>query len=384
MYRYKRMLSQCAAAALMLGMGLAAHAQTPYQIGALFPMSGPMASFGNMYHDATELAVAHIAQDKMLSRPLAIDYEDSQAQPQPAVIAMNKMVRILHLPAILTGLSGVSKAIAPIGGRQKAVMINGGASSPDLAKLSPYFFNLIPLANDEVDHLLPYLAKQRKFKRIALVYVDDPLGQSVLASIQKSAPANGLQLAGSYPVSTSTAQFGAIAAKVKADNPDAVFLAYYGQQLISLSKQLRDNGVKVPFVGISTIGDPNFIRAPSGEGTIYVSQKIEWNSKDPLTSRFVKDYESKYKTTPSPYAVNYYNSVILLAQVMQSLEKKKIDIDGESLRKGIQEQKTFNLVGGAVTFQPDGTIHMPVQVNLISHGKLQTLNDEPASAGAGN
>src|SRR5699024_11159871 len=121
--------------------GTIAMAQSAYHIGALFPLSGPMASFGNMYYYATELAVEHVSQDKLLSQPLVIDYEDSQAQPQPAVIAMNKMVRVSELPAVLTGLSGVSKAIAPIGDRQKVVMVNGGASSPDLAELSPYFYN---------------------------------------------------------------------------------------------------------------------------------------------------------------------------------------------------------------------------------------------------
>lgn len=371
-----------AAVVLLATFAMTAHAQSAsaYRIGALFPLSGPVSSFGNMYRNATELAVAHIAQDKLLPAPLVIDYEDSQALPQPAVIAMSKMVRISDLPVVLTGFSGVSKAIAPIGGRQKVVMINGGASSPDLANLSPYFFNLIPLANHEVDRLLPWLAQKRQIRRIALIYLDDSLGQSVLAALQKGTVANGQQLVDSYPVSPSTAQFGAIAEKVKADRPDAVFLAYYGQPLIALSRQLRDSGVKAPFVGISTIGDPDFIGAPSGEGTIYTSQAIDWQSADPLTQRFVKDFQARYKSFPSPYAVNYYNAVWTVAKAMHALDLKGVSITGEHLRSEIESQKTFRLVGGSVEFQPDGTVRMPIQINLIHQGRLQVVDAGSAAA----
>ena len=117
--------------------------------------------------------------DKMLAKPLTVNFEDSQGQPQPAVTAMNKLVRVSSEPVVLTAMSGISKAIAPIADREKVVVINGGGVAPDLAKLSPYFFNVIPLVNYEVRALLPYL-KQRNLTRIALVYVEDPLGESVL------------------------------------------------------------------------------------------------------------------------------------------------------------------------------------------------------------
>ena len=94
---------------------------------------------------------------------------------------MNKLVRVNQEPVVLTAMSGISKAIAPIGEREKVVAINGGGVAPDLAKLGPYFFNVIPLVNYEVRALLPYLAKEKKVKRIAIVYVEDPLGEACLA-----------------------------------------------------------------------------------------------------------------------------------------------------------------------------------------------------------
>ena len=163
-----------------------------YHIGALLPNSGPMTQFGQLFSNGANLAADHINADKLLSKPFTINHEDSQGQPQAAVTAMNKLVRVNQEPMVLTAMSGISKAIAPIGDREKVVAINGGGVAPDLAKLGPYFFNVIPLVNYEVRALLPYLGQEKKIKRIALVYVEDPLGEAVQRELAELAPKNGI------------------------------------------------------------------------------------------------------------------------------------------------------------------------------------------------
>src|SRR5258705_8793898 len=179
-----------AALAASFGLLAAPASAQNHQIGAVLPNSGPMTSFGELFRNGADLAAEHINADKILSKPFVINHEDSQGAPQPAVTAMNKLVRVNQEPVVLTAMSGVSKAIAPIGDREKVVAINGGRVAPDLARLGPYFFNVIPLVNYEVRALLPYLGNEKKVKRIALVYVEDPLGESVLRELQENAPKN--------------------------------------------------------------------------------------------------------------------------------------------------------------------------------------------------
>src|SRR4051812_16235276 len=107
--QYLRMLA--AVAATMLGTELAC-AQDTHHIGTLFPNSGPMTSFGEMFRGGADLAAEHVNADKLLSKPLVLHHEDSQGAPQPAVTAMNKLVRVSSEPVVLTAMSGVSKAIA--------------------------------------------------------------------------------------------------------------------------------------------------------------------------------------------------------------------------------------------------------------------------------
>src|SRR5882724_296469 len=154
--------------------------------------------------NGANLAADHINADKLLSKPFSINHEDSQGQPQAAVTAMNKLVRVNQEPMVLTAMSGISKAIAPIGEREKVVAINGGGVAPDLARLGPYFFNTIPLVNYEVRALLPYLNKEKKVKRIALVYVEDPLGEACLNELKENAPKSGMELVGAFSVPSTS------------------------------------------------------------------------------------------------------------------------------------------------------------------------------------
>src|SRR4051812_18170267 len=76
-----------------------------YHIGALLPNSGPMTSFGELFRNGADLAAEHINADKILSKPFSINHEDSQGAPQPAVTAMNKLVRVNQEPVVLTAMS---------------------------------------------------------------------------------------------------------------------------------------------------------------------------------------------------------------------------------------------------------------------------------------
>jgi ABC-type branched-subunit amino acid transport system substrate-binding protein len=360
-------------AAAITMLAAPASAQDNYHIGALLPNSGPMTQFGQLFSNGADLASDHINADKFLSKPFKINHEDSQGQPQPAVTGMNKLVRVNQEPVVLTAQSGVSKAVAPIGEREHVVTINGGGVAPDLAKLGPYFFNTIPLVNFEVRELVPYLAKKKGFKRIAIVYVEDPLGEACLNEIKENAPKNGMEFVGAFSVPSTSRQFAPIAAKVREVKPDVVFVAYYGQIMVQLVKQLRDAGVDTTFTSYSGFDDPDLKVLPAAEGSIYSSQKMDWASKDPITSRFVTDFKKKYGKDPTFYNANYYNAVWVTAKAMESLEKKKQPITGETIRNEILALKTFDAVGGKMEFQPDGTVSMPMQINELIKGGSKIL-----------
>ena len=362
-----------------LTIGAAAHAQD-VRIGAIFALSGTQSALGDLMTAGANLAVEHVNADRMLSDKLSIILEDSQATPQRGVIAMNKLVNVDKVPYVLTAYTGVSKAISPISQRTKTVTVNGGGTGTDLAELGPYFWNVIPLVNYDVKALVPYLVKERGLKRLTLVYLDDLMGQSIRKEMEATLPGAGGQLVAALSVPVASQQFSGIAALVRESKPDVVYIASYGAQQVSMIKQLRDNGVTQPVASYAAFSNPEILALPEAKGALFTTQNIDWNSTDPTTKRFVDDYKAKTGKLPSVYIANYYNAVRLFALLAANLQKKGKSITGENLLAERLAIKTYDLVGGKVAFEANGTVVAPMQVNEIgANGTAKVVAVIPAT-----
>lgn len=349
-----------------------AYAQdSAYVLGTLFPMTGGLAELGGVYTKAANLALEHIKADKLLKRDMTISAEDSQGTPQGGAIGMSKLVNVAKAQCVLLGLTGVSKAAEPIGTRAKVMMINGGGVGPDLAALSLYFWNVIPLAHQEILSAIRWIGA-KGIKRVALIYIDDPLGAAMLKTLGGQLPAVGASLVGSFSAPPSLQQFAAIAAKVRETNPDLVYIASYGTQQTQIFKQLRDAGITQPFMTYSAGGTPSTASLPEADGLMFTSQVADWGATDPVTSRFVSDWRSRFKGDPSTYAQNYYNATRLFALLLAQIEKTKGEINGDTLRE-VLLAKEFELVGGVAKFSSDGVISMPTQLNRVKDGKFEKV-----------
>src|SRR5690606_37831227 len=140
-------------------------------------------------------------------------------------------------------------------------------------------------------------------------------------------------------------------------------------------KQFRDNGIKQQFVSYTAFSTPELNALPEAKGAYYTSQNVDWNSTDPVTKRFVDDYKKKYNKMPTAYIANYYNAVRLFGLLAHELEKQGKPITGENLLAQRIQTKTFDLVGGKVTFAENGTVISPMQINEIdgADGKVVSV-----------
>lgn len=338
------------------------------KIGALFPMSGTNAELGAIFANGAQLAVKHINQSGRLAETVALEVEDHQALPAQGVTGMNKLVGVQGVPYVLTSFTGVSKAIAPIGNDEKVVMVNAGGVGPDLANLGDYFWNIIPLANAEMKALVPYFVKDRSLPRVALVYVDDPLGASILDVLEESVPSNGGEIVGTFPISVTMQQFSSLAATIRSAQPDVVVIASFGAQQAQLVKQLRDNGVKQQIASYSAFSLPSLLQLPEAKGSLFAVQSMEKDRGDAMTEQFFKDYVAEYNTEPGSYAINYYNAVMLFADLAEVLEKSGRELTGENLLAARIENPEHTFVGSTLSFEANGTVKAPIAIQQVDDG----------------
>ena len=372
MNRITRRTLLAASAAPLAGSLLAQHrarAEEAYVLGTLFPMAGANAEYGTIFTAGAAMAVKHVTADKMLSRPLLLRPEDSEGTPQGGAVGMNKLVNVDHALYVLVGFTGVSKAAAPIGTRAKVVMVNGGGVGPDLAGLSPYYWNVIPLVPDEIKVLVPFLLAHQ-LRRVALIYVNDPFGNGLYKALKTDLTAAGGEIVAADTISPTDQQFSAIAARIRTLAPDAVYFASYGAQQAQIIKQLRDAGIGQPLLTYSGAAIPSVRNLAEAEGLILTAQAADWTLDDPITKRFVTDWRAQYGSDPTPYNQNYYNAVRLFALLAQQLEKAGKPVGGDTLRAALLATRRFALVGGEGVFDDLGDISMKIVVNTLKGGKL--------------
>ena len=363
-----------AAAALTLGAAGAAAADDSgpvFKVGALFPLTGPNAVYGKLFSEGADLAVEHVNDSDEIDGRLDIVHADSQALPQPAVVGMNKLVNVDKVNFVLSAFSGVSKAIAPIGNREHVLMVNGGGVSPELA-IGDYFLNDIPLSDDEVNALLPYAVEEMGIERIAVIHVNDPFGNGVNRVIKERCAELGCEVVSEIGIDPSATSFRSEAVKLRAAGADAIYIASYGQQQNVIAKQLRDGGIRSQLLSYSAFGIPATQALGAADGAVYTSEHIDYDA-DELTRDFLSSFTDEYGEEPNYYQVNYYNAVLIYADLIAHLQSQDKAVTGENLRAALQEMGSFDVVGGKISFREDGTVRMPIEINRISDGESEVL-----------
>ena len=377
MRNISRSAARASLAALVGGMlfALAANgawaAGKTYKLGVLFPLTGPNAVYGDVFNKGVGLAVEMVNEGHKIGGEIQAVNVDSQALPQPAVVGMNQLVHVDKVHYMLTAFSGVSKAIAPIGNRSHVIMVNGGGVSPELA-IGNYFLNDIPLADLEVHALLPYAVKNKQIRKLAVIYVDDPFGKSVNEQIHENCSKLGCKVDPSLAVNPGNTDFQGEVAKVRAANPDAVFVASYGQQQNVITKQLRNGNVTAQLLSYSGYGVAPTLKLPEAQGALFTNQSVNYDA-NALSKEFHDKYVKKFGGEPSFYVANYANAVFIYADLIKHLESKKVSVNGEHLLSALHQLKTFDVIGGPVKFSPQGTVTVPLQINVISESKASPL-----------
>ena len=112
------------------------------KIGAILPLTGDAAKYGESAKEGIELAIKEInAEGGVKGHKIEIIYEDSQGLPTTGVSAFQKLITSNRVPAVIGGLfSSVTLAIAPIANREHVVVLSPTSSAPAITKAGDYIF----------------------------------------------------------------------------------------------------------------------------------------------------------------------------------------------------------------------------------------------------
>lgn len=316
-------------------------AKEPYKIGATFPQSGPLASWGVQLIPALELGVADVNRKGGVDgHPLQLVIEDTKSTPEGGVAAMRKVVQIDKVPMVLTIFTNVVTAQLPVAAELK-VPLASTVQAPGLASKSEWLFVHATL----LDNSLPPLIKvweQKKVKKLFAFFPDNALGQFGSEFTKPAWSKSG----GQYDEARfklGETDFRGIVARAKAFDPDAVL--FFGQGTldeVSIVKQMREMGMNTPiyFVnGSPTVSTSRAALESLGvaEGIVFTTDKYDKQA----AKVFIDAYQAKLGSEPDFAALQWYDIVQMTAEAI-----RKQGYTSEGIRKGMVAIKDFPLVGG--------------------------------------
>jgi len=235
---------------------------SPVKVVALLPLTGPAASYGQQMKTGIELATGTLDG-------VTVEYVDSKGKPAEAVAAANQFAanRGNTPTGFLVALSAVSKAVVPATERQSIPTVLTCVANPGTVQPSELVQQLFWTTDD----FLPPVAEEidRRHKKLAILTLTDDYGRACESTIKQNLDSCEIVLTETFPIGGG--DVGAIATKVAATKPDAVFLGGFGPNFLALITQTK---TRLPGADIYTsmdLGNPQVRKAlgDAAEGIIF-------------------------------------------------------------------------------------------------------------------
>ena len=284
-------------------------------IGAIFPLSGAVAFYGNESRDGALLALEEInAAGGLLGRQLVMISEDDEGNAEITVNAFTKLTtrdRVSHIVGSST--SGPTIAISTLAQRNRVVMISPSATNINATRAGDFVFRACFIDPFQgvvgADFSFDYLNARRA---AVLFDAGADYNTGLAEAFRNQFNSLGGQVVAFEAYQSGDVDFNAQITRIRAVNPDVIYLPNYLNDVRLQAIQLRDLGVNTPLVG----GDGwDGLVDIAGDEMLngFWSAGFASDTTDPRGVAFVRAFQARFGRPASQFAALGYDSMMLLA-----------------------------------------------------------------------
>ena len=310
----------CAAAAVFAGgkqdAGGSADAGTGVvTIGAVFPLSGQVAFYGTESRDGALLAIDEInAAGGLLGRRLALVSEDDEGDSAKSVNAFTKLTTRDKVSFVLgSSTSGATQSMTVPAQQSRVILISPSATNTEITRAGDYIFRACFIDPFQGVVGADFAFDTLGSRRAAVLYDAGADYNTGLADAFKGQfKANGGQIVADEAYQTGDVDFNAQVTRIRAANPDIVYLPNYYNDVALQAKQLRAQGINCALLG----GDGwDGLVDNAGDEVLngFWSAGFAADTTDPRGQTFVKAFNAKFNRTASQFAALGYDTMMLVA-----------------------------------------------------------------------
>jgi ABC-type branched-subunit amino acid transport system substrate-binding protein len=369
------------------------------KIGVLLPLSGEGEQYGQNALHGLELAVA-IWRERHPDLELSLAIRDSQGTSVVASEALRSLVNDAHVIGVVGPLfSQVALDLAPLAEQLQIPLLSPYAPDGHFPSLSTYAFRNSLTDDLQARFLAQYAVRTLNLRRFAILYPDEPYGITlkdrfiehviqlqgdVVAVVPYPPDATDFspqirRLGGVDDETLRDLQAGAetvphagtISNHILPPLYDAIFIpGYYDKVGLIAPALVFYNITGVQLLGTDGWNAPGLIDIGERfvEGAIFVDGFFA-ASPAPLVREFVERFQSRYDETPNLLSAQAYDTLRMMAQVLQGGAKTRTQ-----LRDGLLHVQNFAGVSGTTTMRASGEAEKILYLLTVQNGQIVQLN----------
>ncbi len=298
--------------------------------------------------------------------------EDDMSTVEGAIAAFNKLIHQDKVPVILgVWTSHVARHVFPIAQENGVVAFSPVVIATGLTEIGDFIFRASHTANQLLPEGVKATHERLGYQRVAMIADSvDLASRNADEVFKKTLTQNGVRVLTTETFETGDTDFSAQLTRIKASNPEAIFVSAQQIETIHILRQAREIGIPKdkPFICFILSIDEIQKLGDAAEGAITFTDWVS-TQDTPGNRAFVENYTAKYGMEPSVWAAQPYAAVYILAEAI----KNAASTDSVGIRDALTEIKDFDTILGKFSFDATGdAIYDPV-ILIVKDGKLQHL-----------
>lgn len=343
-------------------------AEDTIRIGANLEMTGGSASYGKSSQNGIKLAIdAANAKGGLLGKKIELVVADNKSEAAEAANAMQKLVAQDKVISVIgPNLSSLSIATTAITSSSKVMAISPMATNPSVTvdnngKTKDFMFRSCFIDPFQGTVMATFAKNELKAQNVALLIDNSSDYAKGLSQFFKEAfVKSGGKIVAEESYLQKDTDFKATLTKIKAQNPDLLYIPGYYQEVGMIIKQAREIGLNVAMAGGDTWDSAKLpeIAGKDNLNNCYFSSMYSPDDVSALNKEFVESYQKAYGEKPDVFAALSYDATLLVLNAIKTAGTT----DTVKIKDAMAATKDFEGVSGKVSFNAQ---HNPVKSAVI-------------------
>ncbi|MBP3280685.1 MAG: ABC transporter substrate-binding protein [Butyrivibrio sp.] len=373
---FSAVLASAMAASLLAGCGgAAAGGSNTFKIGAIGPLTGAAAAYGNAVVNGAQIAVDEINEAGGING-VQIEYksEDDELNAEKSVNAYNTLKDWGMQILVGSTTSACSIAVSENTKNDNMFQLTPSGSAEDCVKYDNVFRVCFSDPNQGIASA-QYISDHNLATKVGIIYDNSDVYSSGIYQkfVEESAGKNFEIVSAEAYTQDNNTDFSVQLQKAKDAGADLVFLPIYYSDAALILTQANTMGYAPTFFGVDGMDGiltvENF--DPSLAEGVMLLTPFAADATDDLTVNFVKKYNEKYGETPNQFAADAYDAVYI---IKAAIEKSGVTPDKtteeicEALKGAMTQIEATGLTSQKMTWDASGEPNKEPKAVVIENG----------------